>query len=102
MPSICWPGRATICALPLSFRKANLARLLSRRTDGIFIAPLEHGEIGPDLFRGACGMGLEGLVSKHRDRAYRAGRSSHWIKENPASPAMKRVQDVDWSRGSRR
>jgi ATP-dependent DNA ligase len=22
------------------------------------------GEIGPDLFRAACGMGLEGLVSK--------------------------------------
>jgi len=25
-------------------------------------------------------MGLEGLVSKHRDRPYQAGRSKHWIK----------------------
>ena len=86
-------------ALPLSIRKANLARLLSRRTDGIFIAPLEQGEIGPDLFHAACNMGLEGLVSKHRDRSYRAGRSPHWVKvKNPASPAMRRAQDVDWSR----
>jgi bifunctional non-homologous end joining protein LigD len=25
-------------------------------------------------------MGLEGLVSKHRDRPYRGGRQTHWIK----------------------
>jgi hypothetical protein len=46
--------------LPLSIRKANLARLIARRSDGIFIAQFELGEIGPDLFRTACGMGLEG------------------------------------------
>ena len=34
-------------ALPLSMRKNNLARLLARR--GIFVAPFEAGEIGPDL-----------------------------------------------------
>ena len=53
--------------LPLSL-KTNLARLLARRPDGIFVAPYEQGEIGPDLFRAACTMGLEGLVSKRRDR----------------------------------
>ena len=32
--------------------------------------------------------GLEGLVSKHRDRPYRGGASKHWIKvKNPAHPA---------------
>jgi len=62
--------------LPLTLRKTNLARLLARRPDGIFVAPLEQGEIGPDLFRAACRMGLEGLVSKRRDRAYRGGRGS--------------------------
>jgi len=25
-------------------------------------------------------MGLEGLVSKHRERVYRGGRCDHWIK----------------------
>jgi bifunctional non-homologous end joining protein LigD len=78
--------------LPLSMRKANLARLLARRPDGIFVAPFEQGEIGPDLFRAACNMGLEGLVSKRRDRPYRGGPSSHWVKvKNRKHPAMDRV-----------
>jgi bifunctional non-homologous end joining protein LigD len=83
--------------LPLSMRKVSLARLLRGRPDGIFVAPFEQGEIGPDLFRAACGMGLEGLVSKHRDRAYRGGRCPHWVKvKNPTSAAMKRATEVDW------
>jgi bifunctional non-homologous end joining protein LigD len=63
--------------LPLSMRKVNLARLLARRPEGIFLSPFEQGEIGPDLFRKACDFGLEGLVSKHRDRPYQSGRSKH-------------------------
>ena len=39
--------------LPLSLRKTNLARLLARRPDGIFVSDFEQGEIGPDLFRKA-------------------------------------------------
>jgi bifunctional non-homologous end joining protein LigD len=78
--------------LPLSIRKTNLARLLARRPDGIFVAPFEQGEIGPELFRAACNMGLEGLVSKRRDRPYQAGRPKHWVKvKNRAHPAMGRV-----------
>src|SRR5260370_10962464 len=42
-------------------------RLLAGRPDGIFVAPTEQGVRGPDLFRAACNMGLEGLVSKCRD-----------------------------------
>jgi bifunctional non-homologous end joining protein LigD len=84
--------------LPLSMRKASLAKLLKDRPDGMFIAPFEPGEIGPDLFRQACRFGLEGLVSKRRDRPYRAGRSLDWVKvKNPASPAMTRAKDVEWS-----
>jgi hypothetical protein len=49
-----------IRGLPLSMRKTNLDSLLARRPDGIFVAPFEPGEIGPDLFRAACNMGLEG------------------------------------------
>jgi len=65
--------------LPLSMRKANLARLLVRRPDGIFVNPFEQGAVGPDLFRKACEFGLEGLVSKHRDRPYQNGRLKQWI-----------------------
>ena len=79
--------------LPLSRRRANLSRLLARRVDGIFLSEFEQGEIGPDLFRHACLMGLEGLVSKHRP--YRAGRSPHWISiKNRKHPAMSRVMDA--------
>ncbi len=81
-------------ALPLHLRKNNLARLLARRPEGIFVADVEQGEIGPDLFRKACEFGLEGLVSKRRDSAYRAGRSLNWIKvKNRQHPAMVRIKD---------
>jgi bifunctional non-homologous end joining protein LigD len=80
--------------IPLSMRKTNLARLLARRPDDIFVAPFEQGEIGPDLFRAACNMGLEGLVSKRRDRPYGPGRSPNWIKvKNRSHPAMNRVRN---------
>lgn len=77
--------------LPLHLRKTNLARLLARRPDGMTVAPFERGEIGPELFLAACRMGLEGLVSKHRDRPYRGGRQKHWVKvKNRSHPAIGR------------
>jgi len=80
--------------LPLTMHKTNLARLLARRPDGIFVAEFEQGEIGPDLFRKACEFGLEGLVSKRADRPYRAGRSKDWVKvKNRNHPAMDRAMD---------
>jgi bifunctional non-homologous end joining protein LigD len=77
--------------LPLHLRKTNLQRLLARRPDGITVAPFERVDIGPDLYRTACRPGLEGLLSKHRDRPYRGGRQKHWIKvKNRRHPAMER------------
>ncbi|MDI4231473.1 RNA ligase family protein [Bradyrhizobium sp. Arg237L] len=81
-------------ALPLTMRKSNLARLLARRPEGIFAAPFEQGEIGPDLFRKACEFKLEGLVSKRLDRPYRAGPSRDWIKvKNRKHVAFDRVKE---------
>lgn len=81
--------------LPLHLRKNNLDRLLARRPEGIFVSPFEQGEIGPDLFRKACEFGLEGLVSKRRDSAYRAGVSPNWIKvKNRNHPALQRVKEA--------
>jgi ATP dependent DNA ligase domain len=76
-------------ALPLSMRKTNLERLLDRQPNGIFAAPYEAGEIGPALYRQSCVLGLDGMVSKRRDRAYRAD-ADHWIKVK--NPAMTRAQ----------
>jgi bifunctional non-homologous end joining protein LigD len=39
-------------------------------------------------------MGLEGMVSKRRDRPYRAGRSPDWVKvKNRRHPSMYRVKE---------
>jgi bifunctional non-homologous end joining protein LigD len=59
------------------------------------VNPFERGGIGPDLFRAACKMGLEGLVSKHRDRTYQSGRSKFWVKvKNRKDPAVDRVMEA--------
>lgn len=80
--------------VPLSMRKTNLMQLLRGRSQGIFVAPFEAGKIGPELFEAACRLGLEGLMSKRRDRAYRVGRCDHWIKvKNRTHPANTRVMD---------
>ena len=80
--------------LPLHLRKTNLEQLLRGWSDGIFVAPFEQGEIGPDLFDAACRMQLEGIVSKHRERPYRLGRCEHWQKvKNRKHPAVTRVAD---------
>jgi hypothetical protein len=54
MPSMCWRWTGEDPReLPLSMRKASLARLRGR-PDGMFLAPFEQGEIGPGLIRQAC------------------------------------------------
>src|SRR5438874_8617749 len=83
----------------LQIRKLWLSRLLKRSADGIIQNDHHHdaGAIGPLLFRQACLMGLEGIVSKHRDRSYKAGPSKRWIKvKNPNSPAMRRAKEIGW------
>lgn len=81
--------------LPLSMRKMSLARLLARRVDGILLNDCEQGEIGPELFRHACLIGLEGMVSKRADSRYRGGRSPDLVKvKNPKSAAMNQPKDA--------
>jgi bifunctional non-homologous end joining protein LigD len=83
-------------ALPLDDRKKRLARLLARRRVGIVLS--EHTvDDGATIFRQACLMGLEGIVSKRLSAPYRSGRSGDWIKvKNPDSPAMIRVRGAVW------
>jgi bifunctional non-homologous end joining protein LigD len=81
--------------LPLSLRKANLARLLKRRVPSILIAEYEQGDIGQELFRATCRMHIEGIVSKRVDHGYCAGWCKHWLKvKNPAHPAYSRVREL--------
>jgi ATP-dependent DNA ligase len=41
-------------------------------------------------------MGLEGIVSKRKDSAYRSGRSPDWLKmKNTDAPAVKREEEEE-------
>jgi bifunctional non-homologous end joining protein LigD len=82
--------------LPLSARKAKLAKLLGRKPAGIVFN--EHTEVdGALVFRHACKLGFEGIVSKRLNAPYRSGPSRDWIKvKNPDSPAMIRAREGRW------
>lgn len=69
--------------LPLEERKARLAKLVGaakKKKPGI-IRYSDHviGQ-GGAFFALACKQGLEGIVSKRRDRPYAPGRGSSWVK----------------------
>ncbi len=65
--------------LPLTERKAALARLLSRARGALRLSE-SLTERGPVLLKQACKMGLEGIVSKLADAPYRSGRGHEWFK----------------------
>jgi bifunctional non-homologous end joining protein LigD len=75
---------------PFEVRKATLASLLRSCPPGVrFNEHLTHD--GAVLFRHACKMGLEGIVSKRLGSIYRSGRSKDWLKfKSPDAPAVKR------------
>ena len=81
---------------PLETRKATLASLLRGSLPGLRLNEhLTHD--GESVFRHACKMGLEGIVSKRLGSRYRSGRSKDWLKfKNPAAPAVKREAEEDW------
>jgi len=72
----------------------ELARLQARRPQGIFVAPFEQGEIGPDPFRAACNLGREGLISKRRDRPYHRAVAGWAI---PPSTAARIFKGEPWA-----
>jgi bifunctional non-homologous end joining protein LigD len=80
--------------LPLSMRKSNLERLLRGRPDGIFVNPFEIGAVGPDLFRAACNMGLEGLVSKRISRREITALDQGQEPDAPGNDAGCRGEEV--------
>ena len=87
-----------LCREPIEIRKRQLATLLRAARVGLQLN--EHiSEPGDVVFRHACKMGLEGIVSKRLGSCYRSGRSPDWLKmKNPAAPAVKREAEEDWGR----
>ena len=75
---------------PIENRKVLLADLL--RESHLSIVPNEfYEDDGAIVFREACKLGREGIVSKRLGSIYRRGRSPLWVKvKNPKAPAVKR------------
>jgi hypothetical protein len=52
---------------------------------------------GATVFRHACKLGFEGIVSKRLTAPYRSGPARDWLKvKNPDSPAMRRPRESLW------
>jgi bifunctional non-homologous end joining protein LigD len=66
--------------LPLYERRAALKRLLTGAPEALWYSVEVEGKNGPALFRHACRVGTEGIVSKRRDLPYKAGRFHWWRK----------------------
>jgi bifunctional non-homologous end joining protein LigD len=102
-------GHAILCAFdllevngedirtePIEERKRRLAGLLRLPHEGIALNET-YREDGATIFKHACALGCEGIVSKRLGSPYRAGRSAHWLKiKNPDAPAVRRLEDEDW------
>jgi len=83
---------------PLEGRKATLEIILAKAGPGIRFNEHMEGD-GETVFRHACKLGLEGIVSKRKDSAYRSGRSPDWLKmKNADAPAVKREAEEDWGK----
>jgi hypothetical protein len=72
-----WPVGYDLRKLPLIDRKAHLKELIAKTA----IQFSESFDLdGKEMFKHACSIGLEGVVSKVRDSRYHCGRTNDWVK----------------------
>src|SRR5262245_59821603 len=83
---------------PLEVRKRQLASLLRSAKVGLQFN--HHLDLpGGVVFRHACKLGFEGIVSKRLGSCYRSGRSPDGLKmKNHAAPAVKREAEEEWGK----
>ena len=86
---------------PAAFVGAGEGPVLSpqrRPVDGIAFNEHYSGD-GAIIYKHACALGCEGIVSKRLGSAYRSGRAVCWLKvKNPAAPAVTRESEEDWGK----
>jgi bifunctional non-homologous end joining protein LigD len=68
-----------LTSLPLEERKARLKKLLPNKPATLRYSDHVFGS-GAEFFALACKQGLEGIISKRRDKAYVPGRGKTWVK----------------------
>jgi bifunctional non-homologous end joining protein LigD len=66
--------------MPLHERRTRLLRLIPAGEAALWFSSHVEGKAGPALFRHACGMRLEGIVSKRIGSPYRSGPFPAWRK----------------------
>jgi ATP dependent DNA ligase domain len=64
---------------PIEERKQVLTDLVGWERDGI-VLNVHYECDGATVFKHACALGCEGIVSKRRGSPYRSGRVEHWLK----------------------
>jgi bifunctional non-homologous end joining protein LigD len=64
---------------PLIERKRALQHLLAKSPKLVYVEYFEMDD-GEAVYRHACKLKLEGIVSKRRDSPYRSGRQESWLK----------------------
>jgi bifunctional non-homologous end joining protein LigD len=75
---------------PIEERKHVLAEILHPERGAIVFNAHYEGD-GATIFKHACALECEGIVSKRLGSPYRSGRSAHWVKvKNPNALAVKR------------
>ena len=73
---------------PLECRKAMLIRLVRKPLPGLLLNAT-FAEPGDVVFKHACALGCEGIVSERLGSRYVSGRSLDWLKfKNPTAPAV--------------
>ena len=83
---------------PIEQRKTVLARILARAPDGIRLNEHIEGEDAALIFRHACKLGCEGIISKRADSPYRSGRTRDWIKvKSPAAVEAQKARSENWN-----
>jgi hypothetical protein len=63
----------------LEGRRAVLADVINKRAPWLQFSESLEGD-GPQVWRAACGMGLEGIISKQRGCRYFSGKTDAWRK----------------------
>lgn len=66
--------------LPLSMRLEQLKKLVPKEDGPVRRSKVWQGDEGPDLFRQACKLGLEGIISKHSHARYLPESRRDWVK----------------------
>lgn len=81
-------------------RKAVLAEVLRGKRGPIKFSAHIEGE-GEALFKQACNLGIEGLVSKRKDARYRSGRNTNWIKRTCRQRDTFALVGIAYKRGNK-